>query len=176
MGVEGFLAGVLFVFCVCLKSWVFGVELFACLEAGLAFYLFFFKGPGLDGDLLAVPGGGCSACFRGEGAVERLVRGVLSCVFFCTVFELFRMDGVGFVVFGGGFAGLGSNGSTCTAKRGTVVCQAGRRGGRSRKFEGGLKDDRGGRRRPTRVGELYRRELSLIVREMVANAPRSAGM
>jgi len=38
------------VFCVCLKSWVFGVELFACLEAGLAFYLFFFKGPGLDGD------------------------------------------------------------------------------------------------------------------------------
>uniref|UniRef100_A0A7S3A657 Ribosome-binding factor A n=1 Tax=Rhodosorus marinus TaxID=101924 RepID=A0A7S3A657_9RHOD len=86
------------------------------------------------------------------------------------------MDGVGFVVFGGGFAGLGSNGSTCTAKRGTVVCQAGRRGGRSRKFEGGLKDDRGGRRRPTRVGELYRRELSLIVREMVANAPRSAGL
>ncbi|KAJ8901264.1 hypothetical protein NDN08_007113 [Rhodosorus marinus] len=86
------------------------------------------------------------------------------------------MEGVGFVVFGGGFAGLGPSGSSCTSKRDTVVAQAGRRGGRSRKFEGGLKDDRGGRRRPTRVGELYRRELSLIVREMVANAPRTAGL
>jgi len=86
------------------------------------------------------------------------------------------MEDVGFVVLGGLFTGPGPNGCACSAKRGAVVAQAGSRRGRSKKFEGGLKDDRGGRRRPTRVGELYRRELSLIVREMVANAPRSAGL
>lgn len=63
------------------------------------------------------------------------------------------------------------------AARGGGGKGGGRRGGgrSGEKFSGGLRDDQGGRRRPSRVSELLRRELSEIVRECIASAPRSAG-